>query len=305
VLNRRVLESLACAGAFDSLDQESNRHSWRARLYAIIDAALTYGARAQKDRDSGQNGLFVADVQALHEVSEKHIPLIEAWEHKTLLLHEKNSIGFYITGHPLENFTMILDELKCPNTLNLLALENGIKVQVGGLITTLQIRATKKGDQFALMRLEDQAGGVKCVVWPESFNKNKNLLQDDAAVLITGKLELGDESNATIIVEEVARLENVLQRRAKALVVRLPHNMTSESHLEPIWRLFDRHRGECEVFLELFLDNKVLVRARTHGALRVTGSLELESTLREFGCEVEWMNAMRSDNSQDSLTRTV
>ncbi|HEX8473707.1 MAG TPA: DNA polymerase III subunit alpha [Pyrinomonadaceae bacterium] len=295
-VNRRVLESLVCAGAFDSLNvQGESRHSWRARLYASVDAALSRGARAQRSRSSGQNDLFGGAVEVSHDELKQHLPEAEIWSHTTLLTHEKNSIGFYITGHPLENFNEILDELKCPNSLNLSSLESGLRVAMGGIVTALQVRTTKKGDRFALLRLEDRAGGVKCVVWPEAFNKSKQLLQDDAAVLVTGKLELSDEGSATIIAEEVARLDDILQRRARSMVLRLPASASTERHLEPIWRLLDRHKGECEVLVEMYLDGAVLVRTRAHGALRVKGSLELESALRELGCKVEWLNAVRRE----------
>jgi DNA polymerase-3 subunit alpha len=162
----------------------------------------------------------------------------------------------------------------------------------------LQVRATKKGDRFALLRLEDQASGVKCVVWPEAFNKCSKLLQEDAALLVTGKLELSDEGSATIIAEELMRLEEVLQKRAKSVIVRLPAGESTETHLEPIWRVLGNHKGDCEVLLEMYLEGGVLVRTRAHGTLRVKGSVELEAALREFGCGVEWLNGERARSMQ-------
>ncbi|HEY0077961.1 MAG TPA: DNA polymerase III subunit alpha [Pyrinomonadaceae bacterium] len=294
-LNKRVLESLVCAGAFDSLKPEAeSRHAWRARLYAGIDHALARGARVQRDRNSGQTDLFGGSVEVSLEVSSVPLPEAEAWTHTALLAGEKNSIGFYITGHPLENYVEVLNEFKCYKSLDLMKLESGTRVQVGGLVTGLQVRTTKKGDRFALLRLEDQASGVKCVVWPEAFNKSSKLLQEDAAVLVTGKLELSDEGSATIIAEELVRLEEVLQKRAKSVIVRLPAGGSAQTHLEPIWRVLGSHRGDCEVLLEMYLEGGVLVRTRAHGTLRVKGSVELEAALREFGCGVEWLNGERA-----------
>ncbi|MGH9901970.1 MAG: OB-fold nucleic acid binding domain-containing protein, partial [Pyrinomonadaceae bacterium] len=294
-LNKRVLESLVCAGAFDSLKADGEgSHLWRARLFAASDAALARGARTQRDRLMGQNDLFGGPIAEPVEFPNENLPEVEAWTHTHLLTCEKNSLGFYITGHPLDNYLEIFNELKCPNSLQLCSLESGARVQTGGVVTALQVRSTKKGDRFALMRLEDQAGGVKCVVWPETYNKSKALLQDDAAVLLTGKLEIGEEGGATIIADEVARLDEVLQRRAKAMIVRLPSSVVSETQLEPLWKILDRYKGSCEVLLEMFLEGGVLVRTRAHGALRVEGSLALENALRDFGCEVEWANGARA-----------
>jgi DNA polymerase III alpha subunit len=137
------------------------------------------------------------------------------------------------------------------------------------------------------MRLEDETGGVKCVMWPEIFSRCESLLQNDEAILLTGKLEIA-ESGINLIGEEVLRLSDVLQKKARSVVVRLPES--GEARLDELFGILDCHRGDCELFLELFLEGGVLVRARPHGALRVRGSIELEKALRQQGCQVEWLN---------------
>ena len=290
-LNKRVLESLICAGAFDSLNESSDtRHMWRARLFAATDAALSLGLRVQRDKTTGQNGLFGGfDMPSIGTSNYECLPVVDAWTHIALLNGEKTSIGFYITGHPLENFSEVLVELNCPKTQELIDLLNGSRVQVGGVVTALQTRTTKKGDPFALMRLEDETGGVKCVVWPEPFKQCRSLLQDDVAVLVTGRLELNEDNGATIIAEAVTRLDEVLQQRAKSVILRLPEVAASEKYLEEIWSLLDRHKGDCDVLIEMYVEGGVVVRTRAHGALRIRGSLALESALREYGCKVDWV----------------
>jgi DNA polymerase-3 subunit alpha len=135
-----------------------------------------------------------------------------AWTHAELLAAEKGAVGFYITGHPLENYSLVLKELGAALSLDLCGLESGSRVNIGGIATALQVRTTKKGSRFGLMRLEDQAGGVKCVLWPEIFAKYEALLQNDLAVLITGKVEVSDDGSASVICEEVSRLDDILQR---------------------------------------------------------------------------------------------
>ncbi|HEX8179727.1 MAG TPA: DNA polymerase III subunit alpha [Pyrinomonadaceae bacterium] len=295
-VNKRVLESLVCAGAFDSLnlDGRYSRHAWRASLHAVVDTALTWGARAQSDRQSGQNGLFSDANATTSSVTPEVLSEVEPWPNTVLLQGEKTSIGFYITGHPLENYLEVLDELKCQNCLHLNGLEHGASVRLGGLITGLQKRTTKKGDAFALLRLEDQSGGVKCVVWPEIFNKSKNILLDDAAVLISGKLDTGDEGSISIIAEEVVSLEDILQRRARAVLLRMPADKAPDLVLENLFKVLDRFRGDCDVLIEMYLDGGVLVRTRAHAALRVQGSLQMEAAVRELGCAVEWFSGERA-----------
>jgi DNA polymerase-3 subunit alpha len=293
-INRRVLESLISAGAFDSLNRIAlPLHDWRARLHAAIDLALSRANRTQRNRANGQNDLFASSEPATTEELDE-LPKAEAWTHAALLAAEKNAIGFYITGNPLDNFMEILAELRAVKSSELAGLESGTRVSIGGIVTSLQVRTTKKGSRFALLRLEDQAGGVKSVLWPETFSKYEAMVQADAAVLMTGRLEVTDDGQISLIADEIARLEDVLQRRARSVTIKLPHASDPKPLLERLFQLLDANRGDCEVFVEMSLDGGVMVRARPHGALRIKGSVELESSLRGCGCQVEWKNVTLS-----------
>ena len=289
-LNKRVLESLVCAGAFDAMNNDGEPiHKWRARLHQAIDITLARSNRAQRNKSNGQSDLF-GGANTDSQQPPEWLPDTTAWTHAALLAAEKNAIGFYITGHPLENYAPVLTEVNAAKTMDLGRVETGTKINTGGIVTSLQIKTTKKGSRFGLMRLEDQTGGVKCVLWPETYSKYEGLLQNDIAVLVSGKVEVTDDSSTTVIVEEVARLDDVLQRKARAVIVRVPSKHQPKPLLEELFGLFDQHRGDCEVFIEMYLDGDVIVRARPHTALRVRGSLELEGALRTYGCKVEWLN---------------
>ncbi|MBA3711725.1 MAG: DNA polymerase III subunit alpha [Pyrinomonadaceae bacterium] len=290
-LTKRVLESLVSAGAFDSLNHADgmDRHLWRAKNFAAVDNALALASRAQKDKTVGQSGLFSSEMVGIQDTGSVTLPNVETWSHTKLLVGEKSSIGFYITGHPLENYEDTLKELNCVCIANLSTVQSGTHVQVGGIVTSMQTRVSKKGDRFALFRLEDQVGGVKCVVWPEAFKKYKNFVEDDAAVLISGRPDSGEET-CTVIVDEIHKLDDVLQRRATFMLVRIPQKHLSQIHLQKVWRVLERHRGECEVMLEMMLGDGVWVKSKAHGALRVTGSYELQTALQECGCQIEWLN---------------
>ena len=289
-LNKRVLESLVSAGAFDSLNaNQQSIAKLRACLYQAVDTALARVARTQRDKSRGQNDLFgEAENGHSSEVIDEPVPESPAWTHTQLLAAEKSAIGFYISGHPLENYLEVLAEFKATTINELSHVPSGAKVSVGGLATALQVRTTKTANRFALMRLEDQTGGVKCVCWPEVFSRFENNLQEDTALLITGKAEVTDDGAVTVIAEEVARLEDVLQRKSRGVVVRL--SGAKDGLLDKIFGILDSHRGDCEVMLDMVLDDGVLVRLRPHGAFRVQGSLELENALRGHGCHVEWLN---------------
>lgn len=289
-INKRVLESLICAGAFDSLNEpQQPLLKWRACLHQAVDSSLARNSRAQKHRSRGQDDLFGGTEET--QTAAERLPDAPAWTHAALLAAEKSAIGFYITGHPLENYVETLRELNARDSASLAGCQSAQRVSVGGVVTDLQVRTTKKGGRFALLRLEDQVGGIKCVLWPETFGKFEKHLSNDTAILLTGKLETTDDGNSSIIVDEVALLDEVLQRKARGVIVRVPALCAdSKNTLGDLFGLLDKHRGDCEVFVEMTLEDGVMVRVRPHGALRVRGSRDLEAALRAHGCHVEWLN---------------
>src|SRR5437762_594820 len=160
-INKRVLEGLVCGGAFDSLKEESpSSETWRAQLFAAIDSALARSARTRRARLLGQNELFGATAPESPEEKVK-LPPANAWTPTEMLAAEKKALGFYITGHPLDKYVSAISNLSAVSTLDLSSLETGSAVRIGGLVSDLQFRTTKKGSRFAILRLEDQGGSVK------------------------------------------------------------------------------------------------------------------------------------------------
>lgn len=291
-VNKRVLEGLIYSGAFDSLSsQDISRHQWRANLFASLDSSIARASRAHQAKSSGQNSLLGFTDNDGEEQNQIGLTNVEPWSHSTLLSGEKNSLGFYITGHPLDDFSDVLGQLQCCNSVSVQGLPSQSVAQLSGIITGLQIRQTKKGDSFALFRLEDQLGSTKCIVWSEGYNKYKNFIVDGVPLLISGKLDVGDDNSVTLIADELLKLEEAQQKHARSVIVRIPPAKPLNTMIEKLFYVFSQQRGDCEVLLEMFLDDGVLVRTRAHGALRIEGSLKTENTLRDLGCEVEWVKA--------------
>jgi len=290
-VNKRVLESLVCAGAFDSLNKtRAEQHAFRARLFMTIDSALIRGTRTQQSESRGQSGLFGRadnDVQV-----EDEFPEAKIWSHTELLNAEKGALGFYISGHPLDNFHEVLHELRCPNTMEVERLTAGSVVRLGGIVTELQIRTTKKGERFALLRLEDRSGGIKCIFWPEAYNKYKHLVAEESALLVIGKLDVPEGNSFTLIVDETVLLDEVLQKQARTVLIRLPARADIEPLLDHLFRVLNTQRGDCDVLFEMILSDGVLVRTKTNRNLRISGNLEIERSLLELGCQVEWSSSL-------------
>jgi DNA polymerase-3 subunit alpha len=284
-INKRALESLVGAGSFDSLKPEvRDLREWRAALHASIDPALARSLRAKRERLQGQNGLFavVADeVAPVEEVPLSHKP----WTHTVLLANEKAALGFYITGHPLGDYVVLLQNLRAARSLELAGLVSGGRICIGGIINDLQPRTTKKGDRFALLRLEDEAGGTKCVLWPETYRKYSAMLQNESPVLVTGRLELSEDNPPTVIADQVQSLDDILKNR-ELVVFQVPTTDDQEGLFDSILHLINTYPGSCDVTLEILIDANTLVRVKVNSALRVTRSAKLEFALKQLGCTV-------------------
>lgn len=289
-LNKRSLESLVSAGAFDSLKPETRPlNEWRAALHSCIDPALSRAQRAKRERLQGQNGLFGAALDCAPE----EVPAAKGWTVTELLAAEKNALGFYITGHPLENYVDLLQSLKACKSIELPNLRSGIRISIGGIISDLQSRTTKKGDRFALLRLEDESGGTKCVLWPETYRKHSMFVQNEAAVLITGRLELSEENPPNIIADQVQSLDD-LQKNRELIVLQLPKSSESESLFDDVLHLMNTNPGNCDVALETQLDADIVVRVKVNSTLRVDHSPRFDAALKELGCAVRVERATQS-----------
>jgi len=256
---------------------------------------LSRGQRAKRERVQGQNGLFGSAIEDAQYV--ERVPIaIKPWTHTELLAAEKAALGFYITGHPLGEYVDLLQNLKAVKSIDLAGLTSGARVSVGGIIEDLQPRTTKKGDKFALLRLEDEFGGIKCVLWPESYRQHSGLLQNQLASLITGRLELSEENPPTIIVDQVQSLTKVMKNR-ELIVLRLPSVENTDELLDTILHLLNTNPGTCDVALEAIIDAHTLVRVKVNPALRVAPEGKLHSALKQLGCLVA-VDKIQTSSSQ-------
>ncbi|MFN0085428.1 MAG: DNA polymerase III subunit alpha [Blastocatellia bacterium] len=263
-VNKRVLEALIKAGAFESVSMN------RAALSAVLDRAIEYGAKAQRDRASGQADLFGAMMAPESGAADDPgLPQVPPWTRKQSLANEKEALGFYASGHPLEEYADSLRGLTRIDSGNIAEASHGDQVAMGGIVVELAVRTTKKGDRFALFRLEDQFGSVKVVCWPEPFGKYKALIASDEIVLVRGRLELSDEGDATIIAQEIQHLEIAKTNAARSLVISMASGSVTPEEAAALCALLGRHQGAATVFFDVGLRDGGVARLRPQQFLRV------------------------------------
>jgi len=283
-LNKRVFESLVSAGAFDSLKDSRIPSDWRGALFNSIDIALSGSQRAKKERLLGQTGLF-GSVPSENDFANEIPANAKGWSTAELLAAEKAALGFYITGHPLEKHFDLLQSLKAVKSSDLPTMTTGSRVVAGGVMGELQIRTTKKGDKFALLRLEDEAGGTKCVLWPEVYRKHSTVLKNDAPAIIKGRLELSEDNPPTIIVDQVQSMD-AASESTEFVILKVPPVEDYSSLFESVLSILSSHPGDCDITLEAEVEGGTLVRVKANPALRIRRSGELEEKLKSLGCQV-------------------
>ena len=201
-LNKRMLESLIRSGALDSLGGK------RSQYLAVYEQALELGRRFAEQQASQQLSLFDFGLEQTQAV-EVELPAIPELETMDLLRMEKESIGFYVSGHPLDAYTEKLRPIINHKLSEIPGLKDRSFLRIAGLVTQNQNRLTKKGDSMAIFTLEDKLTSVRCVCFPKAYVDARQYLVDGTPVLVNGRLQVEDEGRFSVIVEAVYGLEGM------------------------------------------------------------------------------------------------
>jgi DNA polymerase III subunit alpha len=285
--NKRVFEALIKSGACDVLVDRRDMplRATRARLLASIDAACDHGARTQRDRDLGQSDLF-GGTEEHGAPARSNLPEAPPWTEIDQLNYEKEALGLYWTGHPVDRYADDLREYGAKSTadLNIKKREEdfeesgaalsalpgrpeaaaapgsngngngargkGEEISIGGIVSGLRPLKTRKGDRMCVFLLEDAAGSIEVVVFPEAFKQHGHLADNGETVLVKGKFERDDES-ARIIASEIAPIGIVRERLAKSVAIRLTTPPADRATFERLWDLFAQHKGDRRVAIVL------------------------------------------------------
>jgi DNA polymerase-3 subunit alpha len=248
-VNRRVIESLIKAGAFDSLGGK------RSQFFAILDVAMEQAQSAQRDKISGQKSLFgVLPATEAAKSSEIRMPDIAEWPEKDKLAAEKETVGFYLTGHPLDSHRR---ELKMVTTSLLTDLGefHNQPVRVGGLLKTRKNILSKKGDRMAFLTLEDVSGVAEIVVFPQVYQECAALLDEDVPLIIQGKAEIDEQVNK-VIADEIISLAEARQKYIESARIMLRADQVSRRRIEDLKKLVLQNHGPCPLKLTLHFDNR-------------------------------------------------
>ena len=291
LLNKRVIESLIKSGAMDSLG------SRRAQHLAVLDRAMEWGQKRQRAAETGQHGLFGGGGES-GTAPPTDMPDVPELSETDRLAGEKELLGFYVTGHPLEKHLSRLRELTESNSSMIDEIENDAPITLGGILTNLRIRPSRKGALWAAASLEDLRGSVELLVFPQALQQLQGVLKNDAVLLIKGRVRHDENSRAKVVVNEAKPLDAALNGKKPTLRIRIDPANVSAQMLGKLESLLRSHPGENPVLFELERpgDFRALVQPRNPRV--ANANAELLAHLRSL-CGEQAVTVERQDEVQN------
>jgi len=276
-VNRRVLEALVKSGACDCFGEN------RATLFAKIERVLTRAAGIIQDRQRGQDTLF-GKLEERAEAKPETEKQLREWPQHELLAHERELLGFYVTGHPLTPFVPILEKYAPHNTGQLAGLTNHTMTRIGGLVTEVQKGISKKsGKPYAMVTLEDLAGSVQILLLNDNYDKFINLITPNAAILVTGEVNRS-EDKPKIFPQEIVALQDAPHLYTKQVHLRLQTAHLAPADLDAVRALSEAYPGKCPLFLCLKWPGGEIVFIESHQRYSVKPSAALQQAVDDkFG----------------------
>jgi DNA polymerase-3 subunit alpha len=282
-VNRRVVESLVKAGSFDSLNRN------RAQLLRSVETALDRAARVLKDRLSGQMGLFGSGgKQRTDDRFEDCTP----WSSRERFENEKEVLGFFLTGHPLEQYMEQARKFADHDSLDLKDIPitrqagRGVDVRLAGIVTTRKYFDTSKG-RMAKCRLEDLKGSVQMVVFSQVCEKCEEKLRSDEPLLVVGHARREEDSEVDVIAQDMYYLRDAEKIMSREAHFSLRADLVAREQLEGLKRLIARFPGRCRPVIHLDIPGKSVVTCRLSDKYLVDPNDELvEEAKRIFGIKV-------------------
>jgi DNA polymerase-3 subunit alpha len=248
-VNKRVVESLIKCGAFDFTGAR------RAQMMAALEEALEYGQRMQKERNDPQLGLFNTGSGRTLQINTPVLADMPEWDDKQRLNFEKESLGFFISGHPLNRYEALINTYTNADSIRIREMADGSAVRIGGMVAASKSFQTKRGESMAFVTLEDMHGTVEAVVFASIYPQVRDLLNIDNPILVQGRLQK-DEKAVKILAEQVIPLDKAEEVCTASIHFNLEVSRTDKEQLVELQRIFDRFPGSSRAFLHLRIPPK-------------------------------------------------
>ena len=286
-VNRRVIEALVKAGAYDGIPKGDEPIA-RARSFAAIEIAMERGSQAQRDRRSGQTSLFGMLEPEKDEgpADEGKYPVVKDWGDKERLQFEKESLGFYISGHPLDRFAGDLKRYATATAQDFFEeRKQPGEHSIAGVVSAYRERPTKRGGKIAFFQLEDAAGQLEVVVFPKKIEELREALTSDEPILCKGTVKdegEGGEHAFKLLLDEATPLAQLRVAKTSKVVIRIDATSATEEDIETLRGILVGSSGKCLALIILEIPGRSQTAIFLGDTFRVAPTDELLAALTKL-----------------------
>ncbi len=270
-VNRRVFEALIKCGAFDR--QNKNR----AALFDSLDSVTAEAAKDREEIEMGQSNMFAA-IETAADREKRLIRDLPDWPQPERLQHEKEALGFYITGHPMERYLQDQKRLATHQAGQLADTVNKQEVRLCGVVSALRTQLTKKKEKMAYVTLEDMSGSASLLVWPNTLVETVQYLESNEALFIKGKIDR-DETDVKVIVDDIMPIKAAKEKFTNVIHLNLQVVGLEDTVLADLKQLAASHRGNSKLVLHFTFPDRKRMQVNASDRYKVAAN---ESLLAEF-----------------------
>ena len=272
MLNKGSIEAIIKAGGFDSLGNH------RSQYTAALEAAISAGQSAQKDRNSGQMNLF----GGVEEIAEPTLPDIPEWDEQIKLQMEKEVLGLYVSSHPLAKHSTALRVFSNAKVNKLNEINDGSYVTIGGMISMVNIRTDKKDRRYAMIALDDLEGSVRVMVFSNQYEEYKELLEEDKVVFIQGKLDRSRDE-PSILCDKIIGIEEAINKLAgKAMISLSSDHYSSNTEIASLRECIVRNKGKIPLYFSVNTVHGKKVTIKTGTGFGINPTHEFAEEIRNI-----------------------
>ncbi len=251
-VNKRTIESLIKAGAFDTIEPS------RGKAFTIFPELMEKVQLMKKKEADPQMGLFGEKAPADIIRLEIDLEGVRDWSEKEKMLYEKESLGFYITGHPLDQHDALLSDVNVETTSSLQHRHQGERVTVAGVVNNLREKRTRRDEVMAIVFFEDREGIVEVIVFPNLYGVSDHIIKSADPFFVSGRVERDDKS-VKIVAEDIVQINEGKERLSREVHITLDSSRVKSEDVAEISKLFMKHRGDKRSRINYILDGTLLV----------------------------------------------
>ncbi|MGE4520321.1 MAG: DNA polymerase III subunit alpha [Desulfobacteraceae bacterium] len=274
-VNKRVLEALIKCGAFDCTGIK------RSQLISVIEEAAEYAQRVKKDKANPQMGFFDSDESFSAMFEKPAVPDIEEWDDKELLLQEKEALGFYISGHPLNSYRDVIKTYSNADSSTLEELNDGDIVIVGGIISKTKVIYTKKNEKMAFVTIEDFKDFMEIVVFSDLYARSSDYFYEDSVLMIAGKVQK-NEKGLSLIAKEIYPADIAEEMLSGCIYITLESVFHTPDDVLKLQDILRKYPGTKKVYIEVFTQSGAQLLMELPDILNVNITRYLIEELRDF-----------------------